>query len=205
MIAYGYFRGQKLKKLQDVTAYIVPTVAEIERGTVGGLLNIMSIKDVNYDNKDMQKKTGPADYVGTTISDSVATSTQAETLSNNTNLFNSNKSIRQVIYAGSDVTVTGDANFKLTLYGYAMDLIKPEDGTNDMLTVASGDGTTATMSEPYNYIVANNVDLYQLWWQNIQDNKFTRPKILPLEFGKAKVASENFKILQNRYQAWVYK
>ena len=91
------------------------------------------IKDVNYDSKDMQKKTGPADYVGTTISDSVATSTQAETLSNNTNLFNSNKSIRQVIYAGSDVTVTGDANFKLTLYGYAMDLIKPEDGTNDML------------------------------------------------------------------------
>ena len=205
MIAYGYFRGQKLKKLQDVTAYIVPTVAEIERGTVGGLLNIMSIKDVNYDNKDMQKKTGPADYVGTTISDSVATSTQAETLSNNTNLFNSNKSIRQVIYAGSDVTVTGDANFKLTLYGYAMDLIKPEDGTNDMLTVAKGDGTTATMSEPYNYIVANNADLYQLWWQNIQDNKFTRPKILPLEFGKAKVASENFQILQNRYQAWVDK
>ena len=71
-----------------------------------------------------------------------------------------------------------------------------------MLTVAKGDGTK---SEPYTYIVANNVDLYQLWWQNIQDNKFTRPKILPLEFGKAKVASENFKILQNRYQAWVYK
>ena len=71
-----------------------------------------------------------------------------------------------------------------------------------MLTVAKGDGT---MSEPYTYIVANNVDLYQLWWQNIQDNKFTRPKILPLEFGKAKVASENFQILQNRYQACVYK
>ena len=47
--------------------------------------------------------------------------------------------------------------------------------------------------------------MYQLWWQNIQDNKFTRPKILPLEFGKAKVASENFQILQNRYQAWVDK
>ena len=205
MIAYGYFRGQKLNHLKDVTPYIVPTIAEIERGTVGGLLNIMSIKNVNYDNKDKQKKTGTADYAGTTISDSVATSTQADALSSKTNLFNSNKSIRQVIYAGSDVTVTGDANFKLTLYGYAMDLIKPEDGTNDMLTVSKGDGTTATMSEPYTYIVANNADLYQLWWKNIQDNKFTKPKILPLDFGKAKVASENFKILQNRYQAWVDK
>lgn len=51
-----------------------------------------------------------------------------------------------------------------------------------MLTVAKSDGT---MSEPYTYIVANNVDLYQLWWQNIQDNKFTKPKILPLCYGKS--------------------
>lgn len=88
---------------------------------------------------------------------------------------------------------------------YVVSLIKPEDGTNDMLTVAKGDGTTATMSEPYNYIVANNANLYQLWWQNIQDNKLMRASILPIDYAKAKVASENFKILQNHYQAWVDK
>lgn len=95
--------------------------------------------------------------------------------------------------------------FKILRKEYAMDLIKPEDGTNDMLTVAKGDGTTATMSEPYNYIVENNANLYQLWWQNIQNNKLMRASILPIDYAKAKVASENFKILQNRYQAWVDK
>lgn len=206
MMAYGYYKGQKLQHLSDVAAYIVPTVAEIERGTVGASLNIMSIKNVNYDNKDGAKRNSNADYAGTTISDSVATSTQASELSSNMNLFNSDKSIRQVIYAGSDVTVTGSANFKLTLYGYAMDLIKPEDGSNNLLTVAAGDGTANTMSRNYQYIVANNTNLYQLWYDNIKTNiKASRTNILPKNPGQCKTASENFAILKSRYQAWVDK
>ena len=212
MIGYGYKRGQQLQGgLSGVTPYIVPTVSEIERGTISASLNIMSIKDVNYDNKDTVKKTGTADYEGTTLSDTIATGTQASDLSQSMNLFNSNKSIRQVIYAGSDVTVTGNANFKLTLYGYAMDLIKPEDGNNNMLTVAKGDGTADTMARSYSYIVANNANLYQLWFENIHNESNKKhTTILPIEYSSllkynksTNLADTNYNILKNRYQAWV--
>lgn len=207
MLAYAYGKGQKIGDVNGVSTsvmpFIVPTVAEVERASLSGSLNIMSIKGADYDNKDSFKRAGKSDFVGTTMSDSVATSTAAQELGKNTSLFNSNQTIKQVIYAGSDVTISGNSNFKLTLYGYAMDLIKPEDGNNNLLTVSDGNGSVNTMAEGYNYIVRDGAtNLYQLWYNNIQKNK-DKASILPINFAEVKDAESNYKTLLNRYQAWV--
>ena len=207
MLAYQYGRGQKLGDTTSVTPYVVPTMGEIARASKGAGLYFMTTKNSNNDyavDKNLnsvanKEKKGDSDFVGTTYSDSVATSSQANELGNNmrNSLYNSNKDIRQVIYAGSDVTITGDANFGLNLYGYELDLIKQ----GDTLTVAVPETDKySTMTNSYDYIVADNSNIYQKWYDTI---KGTYKDIISANADMIRRSEDNAKVMSDRYQTWV--
>lgn len=215
MLAYAYGRGQKLVQTTDtktdaVASYVVPTIGEVERASQGAGLYFMTTKSANYNGaveKNSQlpnyfNKNG-SDFVGTTMSDSVATSTAAQELGNKTSLFNSNKSIKQVIYAGSDVTVSGDANFSLNMYGYALDLISPEDGNDNLLTMQSAiTDRYSTYARGYDYIVADNSNIYQKWF-DISNGTYKDILAAVKAENPVHNAKDNKTIMTARYNQWV--
>ena len=111
-------------------------MGEVARSAKGANLYFMTTKQNSYKgfvskngSEDTTLNQSQNDFSGSTLSDSVASGTQADALqkAQKDSSCNTDKTKEQVIYAGSDVTVTGNSNFSLNLYGYSLDLINKDD------------------------------------------------------------------------------
>lgn len=207
MLAYEYGRGQKLKDYKGVTPYVVPVMGEVARSAKGANLYFMTTKYNNY--KGFVSKNGTEDttlnlnhndFSGSTLSDSVASGTQADALqkAQAKSSCNTDKTREQVIYAGSDVTVTGDSNFSLNLYGYSLDLISPED----VITKEFADTKKyQTYTAAYTDVVADNSNIYLKWYETI--NGTYKDIIAAVKADSPiRTADSNREIMNARYGEW---
>ncbi|MDE7478856.1 MAG: hypothetical protein K2M91_13080, partial [Lachnospiraceae bacterium] len=144
MRAYEY-SGDTVNNISDVTKKNVKTMSEQKRTSKSSSLYIYRVKEVSSD-KPMS---------GKTISDSMMSSSWRGNVSNN----------KVAIPAGSDMTVTGESNYTINLYGYSLDLINK-----------SKDGGGLKLSEdtviPYNAIIADSSDVYSDWGNTSSDKLF---------------------------------
>lgn len=100
------------------------------------------------------EKSGSSDVTGSVYSDGTATGVGAGELASNL----------PVIYAGSDVTLTTDLNFRINLYGYSLDVV---DGGRD---------STYLRGVSYNDIVANGDNVYSDWGNGSSGENATKLK-----------------------------
>lgn len=207
MLAYEYGRGQKLSGYKGVTPYVVPVMGEVARSAKGANLYFMTTKQNSY--KGFVSKNGAEDttlnlnhndFSGSTLSDSVASGTQADALqkAQAKSSCNTDKSKEQVIYAGSDVTVTGDSNFSLNLYGYSLDLINKDD----VITKEFADTKKyQTYTAAYTDVVADNSNIYQKWYEVI--NGTYKDIIAAVKADSPiRTADSNREIMNTRYNEW---
>ena len=207
MLAYEYGRGQKLSGYKGVTPYVVPVMGEVARSVKGANLYFMTTKYNNY--KGFVSKNGTEDttlnlnhndFSGSTLSDSVASGTQADALqkAQAKSSYNTDKTKEQVIYAGSDVTVTGDSNFSLNLYGYSLDLINKDD----VITKEFADTKKyQTYTAAYTDVVADNSNIYLKWYETI--NGTYKDIIAAVKADSPiRTADSNREIMNARYGEW---
>ena len=207
MLAYEYGRGQKLSGYKGVTPYVVPVMGEVARSAKGANLYFMTTKQNSYKgfvskngSEDTTLNQSQNDFSGSTLSDSVASGTQADALqkAQAKSSCNTDKSKEQVIYAGSDVTVTGDSNFSLNLYGYSLDLINKDD------VITKSFATTnkyTTYTDAYTDVVADNSNIYQKWYEVI--NGTYKDIIAAVKADSPiRTADSNREIMNTRYNEW---
>ena len=207
MLAYEYGRGQKLSGYKGVTPYVVPVMGEIARSAKGANLYFMTTKQNSYKgfvskngSEDTTLNQSQNDFSGSTLSDSVASGTQADALqkAQATSSCNTDKSKEQVIYAGSDVTVTGDSNFSLNLYGYSLDLINKDDVITKSLDTTE---EYTTYTDAYTDVVADNSNIYQKWYEVI--NGTYKDIIAAVKADSPiRTADSNRDIMNARYNEW---
>lgn len=207
MLAYEYGRGQKLSGYKGVTPYVVPVMGEVARSAKGANLYFMTTKQNSYKgfvskngSEDTTLNQSQNDFSGSTLSDSVASGTQADALqkAQAKSSCNTDKSKEQVIYAGSDVTVTGDSNFSLNLYGYSLDLINKDDVITKSLDTTE---KYTTYTDAYTDVVADNSNIYQKWYEVI--NGTYKDIIAAVKADSPiRTADSNRDIMNTRYNEW---
>ena len=207
MLAYEYGRGQKLSGYKGVTPYVVPVMGEVARSAKGANLYFMTTKQNSYKgfvskngSEDTTLNQSQNDFSGSTLSDSVASGTQADALqkAQKDSSCNTDKTKEQVIYAGSDVTVTGNSNFSLNLYGYSLDLINKDD------VITKSFATTnkyTTYTDAYTDVVTDNSNIYQKWYEVI--NGTYKDIIAAVKADSPiRTADSNRDIMNTRYNEW---